>query len=292
MTPPPNLAALILELEALEAQHIRDHMGRAVYQFGLTLLSRTNEPLAQILHDWGDAKPFTASGLMRGDAPLFGNVAAGERAWVRLTVLDADVAACLVAYHEAVCAGGRFVEEINRQQWRVINARWDDTRLPGLTTYQTLINRHERAPVDDRLTLRFVTATSFHSLGLNSPLPRPDLIFGSLQSRWRAFTALNLRELPEDHFGAFLNYHVEVSRADIRTDRYKGKQGSTITGFLGTVSFDLLRNSPYLMKQNAALEQALRDDAAWYLRTLQLLGDFAVFSGVGRKTTTGFGMVR
>ena len=67
---PPDLAALIVELPALERLQITDHLGRAVYQLELKVLSRTNPRLTAELHNWVDAKPFTASGLMPGDTVL------------------------------------------------------------------------------------------------------------------------------------------------------------------------------------------------------------------------------
>ncbi len=173
----------------------------------------------------------------------------------------------------------------------MIGAAWDAGRLPGLFSYQHLIDRNTTAALDDTLTLRFLSGATFHSLGLNVPLPRPDLVFGSLQNRWRTFTALVLRELPDDLFGAFLNYHIEIARCVIETSPYKAKHGETFVGFSGEVNFRLLRLSPYLMKKDGRIEQGIRNHAEWFMRMIQLLGEFAVFSGVGYKTTIGFGMV-
>ncbi len=90
MTFPPDLAALRLDLCALDTFPVTDHVGRAVNQAGLRLVGLSNPPLATALHDPGDAKPLIASGLMRGDAPLNGRVEAGSTAWIRFTALRAD----------------------------------------------------------------------------------------------------------------------------------------------------------------------------------------------------------
>ncbi len=286
-----DLAALRLDLRALDSFPVTEHMGRAVNQAGLTLVGVSNPSLANALHDPGDAKPLTASGLMRGEAPLIGRVEAGSMAWVRFTALSADTTAALIAYHNLMKTGEPLEIEIDRKRWQVIGAAWDAGRLPGLFSYQALIDRNTTAALDDHLTLRFLSGTTFHSMGLNVPLPRPDLVFGSLQNRWRMFTALVLRELPDDLFGAFLNYHTEIDHAVIETSPYKAKHGEIFVGFNGEVSFNLLRLSPYLMKKDARIEREIRNYAEWFMRVIQLLGEFAVFSGVGYKTTIGFGMV-
>ena len=98
MTFPLDLAALRLDLRALDTFPVTDHMGRAVNQAGLTLVGVSNPPLANALHDPDEGKPLTASGLMRGDAPLIGRVEAGSTAWIRFTAFSADTTASLIAY--------------------------------------------------------------------------------------------------------------------------------------------------------------------------------------------------
>ncbi len=101
---PPDLAALRLDLRALDSFPVTDHMGRAVNQAGLTLVGVSNPPL-------------TASGLMRGDAPLIGRVEAGSTAWVRFTALTADTTAALIAYHDLMKTGEPLEIEIDRKRW-------------------------------------------------------------------------------------------------------------------------------------------------------------------------------
>jgi len=154
-----------------------------------------------------------------------------------------------------------------------------------------LIDRHREAQPDHSYTLTFRSATTFRSNGVITPLPRPDLVFGSLLNRWIAFTSHRLRDLPDDQLTVFLMHHLIIAGYQTETAQYKGKQGVSEVGFTGTVTFDVLRVSEHLHKREAAIEMAQRRDYVWFARTVSLLADFAYYSGVGRKATKGMGMV-
>ncbi len=289
----PDLIALVIELEALMPTHISNYMGRAVQFAALTLIGGSDPALAQTLHDDDKPKPFTTSGLMRGDIPLYGDVNVGDRAWIRITGLSADVVAALMA----ACDGGPDAARdaapdaisINRQMWRVVGFH------PETSSYQRLIERHAGrhagAHPDHRIDMRFITPTTFKSAGMNVPLPLPALVFDSLLLRWMAFTSHRLRDLPGDQMAAYLAHHIVISRHDIRTAMVRGKGGGKEIGFYGDVSFELLRRSDHLKKQDAALENLLQAEGVWFARTANLLAEFALYSGVGRKTTTGMGVI-
>jgi len=52
------------------------------------------------VHDEGAEKPFTVSGLMRGDSVHFGDLEAGDGCWLRFT----ELSAALEAYRAATAA--------------------------------------------------------------------------------------------------------------------------------------------------------------------------------------------
>jgi CRISPR-associated endoribonuclease Cas6 len=291
-----DLAALIIHLRAPRPMHIYNHMGRAVFQSGLEILNVYNPALGADVHDEDAEKPFTASGLMRGDTVHFGDLEAGDACWLRFTALSAATVAALDTYRMTTAAclsdGQTVYIEIDRVLWEVTAVAWDDARLPGLNSYQQLIERHRETPPESSHTLTFRSATTFRSNGLITPLPRPDLVFGSLLNRWIAFTAHRLRDLPDDQLMQFLTHHLNIGSYQTETAHYKGKHGVTEVGFTGTVTFDVLRASEHLHKREPEIERALRRDYIWCARTVNLLADFAYYSGVGRKTTNGMGMVR
>jgi len=290
----PDLAALIIHLRAPRPMHVYNHMGRATFQLGLMLLNALDPALAVDIHDEGAEKPFTVSGLMRGDSVHFGDLETGDACWLRFTALSESTVAALDAYHRSTMTclteGTAVFVEIDRMMWEVTAVVWDDSVLPGLISYQQLIERHQQVAPSQMQTLNFRSATTFRSNGTIMPLPRPDLVFGSLLNRWIAFTSHRLRDLPDDQLMMFLTHHVVIGGYQTQTALYKGKNGSQEIGFTGEVSFELLKTSEFLQKREPALEKVLRRDYVWFARTVNLLADFAYYSGVGRKTTNGMGM--
>jgi CRISPR/Cas system endoribonuclease Cas6 (RAMP superfamily) len=63
-------------------------------------------------------------------------------------------------------------------------------------------------------------------------------------------------------------------------------------GFTGQVTYELLPESDHLQKHNPDLEAVIQANYRWFALTLALLADFAFYSSIGRKTTTGMGMAR
>lgn len=291
-----ELAALVIELRASRNTHLSNHMGRAVQQAGLRLLGESDPDLAQKIHDMTDEKPFTVSPLMRGSSALYGDANVGSPAWIRLTGLRADVAMALVACHDRLKArlnaGERVYIEINRLYWDVSGIFLDNHEWAGCTSYDGLFDQYRLAVPQNRLKLQFASATTFRSNGVNVPLPLPSLVFGSLLSRWQAFTSHQLLEMPYEQVEAFIQHHIMLSQHNIQTALYRGKQGGKEVGFIGQVSFELLRESEHLAKHDPALEKLLSTEYTWMARTINLLTAFALYSAVGRKTTTGMGMVR
>lgn len=277
----PDLIALTIRLEALMPTHISNHMGRAAQFVALNLIGEHDAALAESLHDADRPKPFTVSGLMRGDSAFYGAVSAGDPAWIRITGLSAEVVAALLT----VCDSPPEQVSINRQMWRVTGVH------PQISRYQTLIERHAAGRPQNRVTMRFVTPTTFKSQGVNLPLPLPHLVFESLLSRWTAFTSHRLRDLPHDQLTAYIAHHIVINQHNIHTALVRGKNSGKEVGFCGDVTFELLRRSDQLKKHDAALANLLQGQGMWFARTVNLLAEFALYSGVGRKTTTGMGVV-
>jgi len=289
-----DLVALVIELEAAMETYIDNHLGRAIQWVALTMLSDFDADLAQTLHNADDLKPFTISGLMRNNALLYGDIRTGDRAWIRFTGLSAEVAKGLQAFYEQVQtelkAGQPRLIELDRIPWRVTAIHCRGTAWAGSSSYQTLIDRQTNARPQHHLTLNFITPTTFRSQTVNMPLPLPHLVFGSLLSRWVAFTPHRLRDLPQDQLDMFIAHHVMISQHDMKTAMLRGKQGGKEIGFTGRITYEFAPKSDHLLKHNPELEEHLQREYAWFARTLGLLADFAFYSSIGRKTTTGMGL--
>jgi CRISPR-associated endoribonuclease Cas6 len=288
-----DLMALVIELKALMPTTIDNHMGRTIQRSGLLAIGETNPALAALIHGMDEQKPFTVSGLMGSHGILYGRVQPGDRAWIRLTGLSADIAAALLAYSETLRAKLQtetVVMQMDRMDWAITAVHHEGHPWAGRSSYQTLLQRQLIPPT--HLSLNFVTPATFRSQTVNMPLPLPALVFGSLLSRWTLFTPHRLRDLPQDQLDLFIAHHVVICQHKIQTALVRGKQGGKEIGFSGQAAYELLPQSDHLLRHNPDLEALIQKEYHWFALTLALLADFAFYSGIGRKTTTGMGMTR
>jgi CRISPR-associated endoribonuclease Cas6 len=126
---------------------------------------------------------------------------------------------------------------------------------------------YEQASDCDRnFTFIFATPTAFRQGKYDTAFPTPECVFHSLLGRWHKYSGIDLVSPSlESIFPAFFDIHTEIV-TDSR---------SKFIGCLGKVTYKLLGElEPLQIKQ------------------LNALADFALFSGVGRKTTMGLGMTR
>ncbi|MGC8967891.1 MAG: CRISPR-associated endoribonuclease Cas6 [Thermus sp.] len=134
----------------------------------------------------------------------------------------------------------------------------------GVSTYPRLF----QGPLDRDLPLRFHSPTFFRRKGVHYPLPEPRLVLESLLRRLEAFGPL---KAPPEVREALLE-RTTVRSLSGRTER-AATEVDTV-GFVGRVVYHLPR--------------ATEEEALW----LSALGRFAFFSGVGAKTSLGYGRAK
>ena len=141
-------------------------------------------------------------------------------------------------------------------------------RAKDVTTFESLMAEAE--PLRE-LVFDFITPTTFKKGRYDYVLPEPYLVFKSLLNRWNAFSPVKI--FAKDLL-AFVRENLLISGCWIKTKKVEFMNGAKITGFCGRVFF-------YASKFDESK-----------LKLLNALSAFAEFSGVGRKTTMGFGKVR
>ena len=155
----------------------------------------------------------------------------------------------------------------------VMNESTHPVPLPGgesqwsqYLSYADLINRASQT--NRRISLRFLTPTSFRRGKVDFPLPDPRLVFRSYQKRFEEFYSVAF--LPD--FEEQVEFHTGIANLKhIETGIIKTKN-VTLLGFTGRVTYEIDRHaSPDLIFQ------------------MNLLAEYAFFCGTGRKTTVGMG---
>jgi CRISPR-associated endoribonuclease Cas6 len=232
-----------------------EFLGAAVHAIFLKLVRERDPKLAESLHREEGLKPFTAAFLpFRSDEPR-----------LRFTTFHPE----LVQVLEASLG---VLEDVNLDGWpcRVAKVMTDtgEDDCAGKGSFDELVQRHmlSKAAPRNRITLQFVSPTSFHTNNKNTPLPVPELVFGSLLDKWNQYSPVTL----EPELRRFATECMAISRYRLRTEAVSVAGGKQI-GFVGSCTYT-----------------ALNRDQFW-LRGINLLASFAFYGGIGAKTTMGMG---
>ncbi len=132
------------------------------------------------------------------------------------------------------------------------------------STYAQLYK--EASESDRTIHFNFSTPTAFRQGQYDTTLPTRESVFNSLLSRWNKYSSIEFSHIAiESVFPSFININTEIL-ADSR---------SKFIGIIGEVSYRLLGEiEPIQIKQ------------------INALADFALYAGIGRKTTMGMGIAR
>ncbi len=265
--------ALRVNLETDREALLPGDLGRANHANTLAQLAKVDLGLSQKIHAQQGIKPVTCSGLL-GTTPEGGmaRVAPGGAYSVRITGLEPEVAACL---KRALFGVAPISWMLSGHHFRVVDVTCDAKRDPwtGETSYEELA-AHWLAGSGERLsaglTLHFATPTAFKSKAMTIPIPMPGLVFGSLLQRWNAFSPVALNEAMRE----YAEEMIAISRFRMESGVAMHKQNAMRVGAVGDVTY-----------------RSMGGDAYW-VATMQLLADYALYSGVGVQTMTGMGQVR
>jgi len=135
----------------------------------------------------------------------------------------------------------------------------------NFATYQQIYDR--ASETERNITFHLATPTAFRQGKYDSPLPTRDNVFKSLCDRWNAYSKIQISpEIIEPIF---------PSRFDIKTEVVTNYDKHHFIGCVGEIGYRILGDvEPFVIKQ------------------INALADFAMFSGIGRKTTMGMGMAK
>lgn len=269
---PYSLVVNFLPREAIQPGYLE---GRHLHALFLSMVNAMDSALAGQLHRETKDKAFTLSplqiqspgGLIQASHSRA--IPAGTPCWWRIGLLDEALFGKLTQLwlnlnpQHAWHLGAANLEICSVLATPQSPQPWANTQ-----PYSELF---EQAFEEERyLSLRFFTPTCFRQNDYDSALPTADLVFGSLLKRWQKYSTVPIpSELIER-----VRKQVFPCRFELRTQRV-ADQRSKFIGCLGTVTYEILGQVP--------TEQ---------IRQLNVLADFALYAGVGRKTPMGMGMTR
>ena len=262
-----TLLSIVLSLRPLQEGRRPRPVARAAHALLLQAVAWSDPELAEAIHSSSGPRPFTVSNLFEWNG----------RPAIRFTALSGGVAQALARALDQTARGPLApgaILDLDHEPYRVDQPVVHNDAHPwaGQASYGTMAFPWvygSYAP-EVRLTLQFVSPTTFRSHEMNHPTPLPTWVFGSLLEKWNAFAPV---PLPETVRG-FAATRMALSRYRLETMRVPFKGGSIKFGAVGVATYT-----------------APRPDEAT-MRALNLLADFAFYAGVGAGTTMGFGQCR
>lgn len=298
MTTPEQgeLFSLLLRLHPTEPGAILSSAGNQVQAAFLDLVRQGNQALAEQLHLPNQRRPYTV-GLLQGFNHFtstqleearakqhYLTVLPGQTYWLRITMLDATI---FRSFTQTLIAQSHALKvRIGSAQFsisRLFTAPDPETTLSPWIAYSSFEALYTHQSTHDQYRFEFATPTAF-SMGQRAwgkmlkVFPEPALVFESLARQWETFAPPSLRigthNLTPRAIGAWCEEQVIVTRYQLHTGYLPTSRFGQV-GFQGTITYEVKGN------RHAA-------EAQW----LTPLAQFALFSGVGYKTTMGMGQAR
>lgn len=269
---PIMLKAIVIMVRPEEKATAPPFLGRAVQAWFLNLVRAHDAGLSASIHEGGGLRPYTVSGLI-GAGSVYDNrkmLSPDRVGWLRITTLTPNLSALLIDRIEPMLQGARLDLEGALLRVEGVAASSDEHPWAGETTPQALVASGALDPeMERRVTLRFVSPTTFKSENANLPFPLPDMVFGSLINKWNAFSPITLH--PDAR--RFADARVVASKYRLQTQYVKfGPDGrGGVVGCTGECRYIVRGNDRY------------------WRGVIRTLAGYAFFAGVGARTSIGLG---
>jgi CRISPR-associated endoribonuclease Cas6 len=259
-----ELIGLNLELKPETNSYIYPDYSKGLHAWFLQQIGQFDPKLSQLLHDEQEQKAFTLS-FLEGKLMPYGKqlqIYQQEQYNWLITILSASVINWLKDWLKSMP---------NQIKLKDITLEIKSLKiaLPP-TSYLDLT----QSRLNSKLTLSFLSPTTFRRKGHHFPLPLPQNVFHSYLRRWLNFSGQNI---DSESFLNWIENEVIISRHQLESLKIVGAKGGTITAFLGAVEYNLTHQG----KQNQN-----------FLQLYSILGQFAPYCGTGHKTTFGLGKTR
>ncbi len=250
--------------------------GRHIHALFLTLVSSVDRNLGNYLHESQIDKSFTLSPLQiqkpstQKPARYLQwehdkQIAAETPCWLRISLLDDTLFGQLTQL---------WLNLNPKDPWHLGPADLLITSIQGTAqsgqpwanacNYQELYDR--ASDCDRTMSFQFATPVAFRQGKYDMALPTRDALFNSLLHRWNKYSGIEFSDIALDAiFPSFFDISTEII-ADSR---------SKFIGSIGGITYKIMGEVESVK-----------------IKQLNALADFALYCGIGRKTTMGMGMVR
>lgn len=307
------LHAQVFRLVALDESDLPQTLGHFAHAAFLALLAKGDAALTSTLHEKQGAKPFTtavhqplfpahpaqdrALGSARRGGTQSGQLQPGDERLLRITLLDDTLYHALMA--PLLDTPEALVITLGAAGFRVAEAPkgGPGASWAGQTEPTDLV---ARAGLHDLITLELYSPTAF-SRGqsewgkLMDVLPTPTAVFDSLIGKWKMMASIQGTHVPLPDRAAlmeFIQQRVVVARIEgLRTSMLRYTSGPQI-GSVGTIAYRIKGLAGERSGGGVQRDATVSEETTAAVRWLNILADFAFYSGIGYRTPMGMGQAR
>ncbi len=261
-----EIIGLVFDLVPCGAHLLYPQYTIGLHAWFLDRVRQSSPELSQYLHDGESEKPFTISGLEGKLLTSGKNFQLQPNYTYRwyLTALSKPVVQWLSDWVKSL------PERVELRNAPLLIQSCKIVLQP--TTYHKLFDKP--SPKQAKVTLSFLTPTSFRRKGHHFPLPLPTNLFHSYLRRWNDFSGMPFEQAS---FIEWVDELVIIQRHQIRSMKVSAGKRGMVTGFTGAVELGISK------KQTTQSQEEL---------IFYVLGRFAPYCGTGHKTTFGLGQTR
>ncbi len=260
--------AIVYKLRTTVPGRMPQSHGHFALAAALQMLGTVDRDLATAEHDSQGTRNFSISPI--SESPIRSGFAVKNmycptdsiRYW-RICGLNREIVQALASVPENTEI------RIGSVHFAVMRAITDNSecRRAGIIPVNEFMAAAMDIPVMKTITFDFLSPVSFRVDDRDVPFPMPDLVFGSLASKFKKCTGM---EFPNEQIKAAARSLIPIDWHG-GTHRLRISDRGGITGFTGSFSFDM-----------RYVDQDMR-------KTMVLLAEFANFSGTGRLTAQCMG---
>lgn len=246
--------------------------GKHLHALFLNLVNSIAPTLSEYLHRSSSNKDFTISSLqinrnhkqnqLTWDKSKQ-DIKKGSNCWWRITLLDDNLFGKLTPLWLNINPQKPFHLGSGELQITSILSSNNSHPWANACSYQDIYNNASQS--DRNLNFKIYTPTAFRQGKYDIFLPTAELVFSSLLKRWNKYSNLPLENINFEHiYPALFNLKTEIIFNE--KDKFIGCVGDINYKILGETDLSLIKQ-------------------------INILADYAFYSGIGRKTTMGLGIM-
>ncbi|MEJ5258512.1 MAG: CRISPR-associated endoribonuclease Cas6 [Fervidobacterium sp.] len=256
--------SLLLNVKAENNGIIEYYPGRKIHGWFFSVLKSADERISNVMHSNISDKSFTVSSFLGRNVSRPLEVKQGEVYSIRITLLEDSLFELFsnkVFESTLKDENARF----GNVTFKVLNLSvGQSNKWAGFTTEEELFNKDNTQTV---VKLKFYTPTLFRIGDLHLREPDPEKVYTSLIRKFNKYSKV---KLDENLVGKFKD--IKILEKDTILKRVNFGE-FYLQGFVGTVTFEV----PYEDK---------------LVEAVNVLSNFAFYSGVGYKSTMGLGQCK